>query len=213
MKGFIVAMLIGMGATSALAQPANASPTNGSGDVGGWLEEWLGGDASDSGELVALLEDLLALAESLDFQELIDRLSALDFDELATEIQSLRDELGLYRYSYVGVADMGVAEDGAMPSFWNLSAMCQDTYGEGARLARTSEVAYLLERGELQWEGVDRAIFRSSYPIPLRDGLYDTLVSAAVDLDGLVIFDAASDRFVSKDPARTANPACSARSQ
>ena len=105
----------------------------------------------------------------------------------------------------------GVAEDGAMPSFWNLSAMCQDTYGEGARLARTSEVAYLLERGELQWEGVDRAVFRSSYPIPLQDGLYDTLVSAPVDLDGLVIFDAASDRFVDKNPVKMASPACSAR--
>jgi hypothetical protein len=65
----------------------------------------------------------------------------------------------------------------------------------------------------LQWEGVERAVFKSSYPIPYRDGLYDTLVSAPVDLDGLVIFDAASDRFVTKDADLMARPACSASNQ
>jgi hypothetical protein len=213
MKGFITAILIGMGATVTLAQPVNAAQTHGSADVGALLEEWFGSEASDAVELSALLEELLALAESLDFQDLIDRLSALDFDELATEIQGLRDELNLYRYSYVGIAETGVPEDNSMPSFWNLSALCQEMYGEGARLARTSDIAYLLERGMLQWEGVERAVFKSSYPIPYRDGLYDTLVSAPVDLDGLVIFDAASDRFVTKDADLIARPACSASNQ
>jgi len=151
--------------------------------------------------------------ESLDFQELIDQLSALDFDELAAEIQDLRDELNLYRYGYVGVTEVAVPEDATMPSFWNLSKLCQDTFGDGARLARTSDIAYLLERGELQWYGVERAVFKSSYPIPFKDGLYDTLVSAPVNVNGLVIFDAASDRFVSTDSARTATPACSAKAR
>ena len=213
MKGFITAILMGMGATLTLAQPVNAAQTNGNAEVGALLEEWFGSEASDAVELSALLEKLLALAESLDFQDLIDRLSALDFDELATEIQGLRDELNLYRYSYVGVAETVVPEDNSMPSFWNLSALCQEMYGEGARLARTSDIAYLLERRTLQWEGVERAVFKSSYPIPYRDGLYDTLVSAPVDLDGLVIFDATSDRFVTKDADRAASPACSARNQ
>jgi len=211
MKVLITAVLIGLGSTVAFAQPSAPAQASASNAGGGMLEEWLESNVSVFGELVTLLEELLALAESLDFQELIDRLSALDFDELATEIQGLRDELNLYRYSYVGVADMMVGENSAMPSFWNLSAMCQDTYGEGARLARTSDIAYQLENGALQWEGVDRAVFRSSYPIPLQDGLYDTLVSAPVDLDGLVIFDAASDRFVDKNPVKMASPACSAR--
>jgi len=48
-------------------------------------------------------------------------------------------------------------------------------------LASTSDIAYLLERGELQWEGVDRAVFTSSYPIPYKDGLYDPLATQTVD--------------------------------
>ena len=213
MRVFITAMLIGLGATSALGQPATAVPMDSTNHMGSLLEDWFGGEVLESAELSALLEELLAVVESLDFQELIDRLSALDFDELAVEIQDLRDELNLYRFGYVGVAEVAVPEDGTMPSFWNLSTLCKDTFGEGARLARTSDIAYLLERGELQWGSVERAVFRSSYPIPYKDGLYDTLVSAPVDMDGLVIFDAASDRFVTKDPDRTATPACSAKAR
>ena len=211
MKVLITAILILAGASSALAQPANAIQTTASSEVDALVEQWFGGQASESAKLSELVAELLVLVESLDFQELIDRFSAMDFDELATEIQDLRDELNLYRYAYVGVADAAVAENNTMPSFWNLSALCQQTYGEDARLARTSDIAYLLELGTLQWEAVDRAIFKSSYPIPYQDGLYDTLVSAPVDLDGLVIFDATSDRFVSKDSASTASPACSVR--
>jgi hypothetical protein len=213
MRAFITAMLIGLGATSAFGQSGTVAPIDSTSHVGSLLEEWFGGEASESAEISALLEELLALVESLDFQELIDRLSALDFDELGAEIQDLRDELNLYRYGYVGVAEVAVPEDATMPSFWNLSKLCQDTFGEDARLARTSDIAYLLERGELQWDGVERAVFKSSYPIPYKDGLYDTLVSAPVNVDGLAIFDAASDRFVTADSARTATPACSAKAR
>ena len=213
MRAFITAMLIGLGATSAFGQSGTVAPIDSTNHVGSLLEEWFGGEASESAEISALLEELLALVESLDFQELIDRLSALDFDELGAEIQDPRDELNLYRYGYVGVAEVAVPEDATMPSFWNLSKLCQDTFGEDARLARTSDIAYLLERGELQWDGVERAVFKSSYPIPYKDGLYDTLVSAPVNVDGLVIFDAASDRFVTTDSARTATPACSAKAR
>ena len=213
MRAFITAMLIGLGATSAFGQSGTVAPIDSTNHVGSLLEEWFGGEASESAEISALLEELLALVESLDFQELIDRLSALDFDELGAEIQDLRDELNLYRYGYVGVAEVAVPEDATMPSFWNLSKLCQDTFGEDARLARTSDIAYLLERGELQWDGVERAVFKSSYPIPYKDGLYDTLVSAPVNVNGLVIFDAASDRFVTADSARTATPACSAKAR
>ena len=78
-------------------------------------------------------------------------------------------------------------------------------------MARTSDVAYLLEGADFPLEGVDRAIFKSSLPIPYREGLYDTLVNAKVDLDGLVIYDGGTDRFVEKEPARVATPACSMR--
>ena len=117
MRAFITAMLIGLGATSAFGQSGTVAPMDSTNHVGSLLEEWFGGEASESAELSALLEELLALAESLDFQELIDRLSALDFDELAAEIQDLRDELNLYRYGYVGVAEVAVPEDDTMPSF------------------------------------------------------------------------------------------------
>ena len=66
MKGFITAILIGMGAGVTLAQPVNAAQTNANADVGALLEEWFGSEASDAVELSALLEELLALAESLD---------------------------------------------------------------------------------------------------------------------------------------------------
>lgn len=150
---------------------------------------------------------MVALEELIDLFHLTDFI----FQALADEIAAFRDELQLYRYESVGVADALIQEDDQMPAFWNLSAMCEDTFGEGARLARTSDVAYLLEGADFPLEGVDRAIFKSSLPIPYRDGLYDALVNAKVDLDGLVIYDGATDRFGEKDSARAANPACSMR--
>ena len=143
----------------------------------------------------------------------MEQLAALDFQVLADEIAALRESLGMYRYSYVGVADALVTEDESVPAFWNLSDMCEATFGEGARLARTSDVAYLLEDGDFPMAGVDRAIFKSSLPVPLGEGLYDTLVNAEVDLDGVVIYDGATDRFVAKDPTQSANPACSTRGE
>ena len=48
-----------------------------------------------------------------------------------------------------------------------------------------------------QLEGLDLAIFKSSFPIAYRDGLYDTVVNAPVDMNGLVIYDGSQDRFLS----------------
>ena len=69
MKGLITAILIGLGSTVALAQPTAPAQASASNDVGGMLEEWLESNVSDSDELVTLLAELLALAESLDFQD------------------------------------------------------------------------------------------------------------------------------------------------
>ncbi len=150
---------------------------------------------------------------SADLEALVEQLAALDFQVLADEIAALRESLEMYRYSYVGVADALVTEDDTVPAFWNLSDMCEATFGEGARLARTSDVAYLLEGGDFPRAGVDRAIFKSSLPIPFGEGLYDTLFNAKVDLDGVVIYDGVADRFVGKDATQSANPACSARGE
>ena len=70
----------------------------------------------------------------------------------------------------------------------------------------------MLERGDLQLEGLDLAIFKSSYPIAYRNGLYDALVNAPADMNGLVVYDGNQDRFV-LDDSGTASAACSARGQ
>jgi hypothetical protein len=179
------------------------------------IEQLGGGSDTSTSDLSQLLTSLLGLSGegSADLEALVEQLAALDFQVLADEIAALRESLGLYRYSYVGVADALVPEDESVPAFWNLSDMCEATFGEGARLARTSDVAYFLEGGDFPLAGVDRAIFKSSLPIPFGDALYDTLVNAEVDLDGVVIYDGAADRFVAKDPTQSANPACSARGE
>jgi hypothetical protein len=128
------------------------------------------------------------------------------------ELAALREELGQYRYTFVGVAQQTGFDGGMSPAFWELSALCEEAFGEGARLTRTAEIAYMLERGDLQLEGLDFAIFKSSFPIAYRDGLYDTVVNAPADMNGLVVYDGNQDRFV-LDAAGTASAACSARAQ
>ena len=215
MKSLITAVLFAVGASAAMAAPGNIQPGNADANLRSLIEQLGGGTDTSTSDLSQLLTSLLGLSGegSADLEALVEQLAALDFQVLADEIAALRESLGMYRYSYVGVADALVMEDESVPAFWNLSDMCEATFGEGARLARTSDVAYRLEGGEFPLAGVDRAIFKSSLPIPFGDGLYDTLVNAEVDLDGVVIYDGAADRFVAKDPTQSANPACSARGE
>ena len=215
MKSLITAVFFAVGASAAMAAPGNLQPGNADANLRSLIEQLGGGSDTSSSDLSQLLTSLLGLSGegSADLEALVEQLTALDFQVLADEIAALRESLGMYRYSYVGVADALVTEDESVPAFWNLSDMCEATFGEGARLARTSDVAYLLEGGDFPLAGVDRAIFKSSLPIPFGDGLYDTWVNAEVDLDGVVIYDGAADRFVAKDPTQSANPACSARGE
>ena len=215
MKSLITAALLTLGASAAMAAPSNPQPGNADANLRSLIEQLGGGSDTSTSDLSELLTSLLGLSGegSAELEALVEQLAALDFQVLADEIAALRESLGMYRYSYVGLADALVTEDETVPAFWNLSDMCEATFGEGARLARTSDVAYLLEGGDFPLAGVDRAIFKSSLPIPFGDGLYDTLVNAEVDLDGVVIYDGVADRFVAKDPAQSANPACSARVQ
>ena len=215
MKSLITAALFTLGASATMAAPGNLQPGNADANLRSLIEQLGGGSDTSTSDLSEVLISLLGLSGegSADLEALVEQLGALDFQVLADEIAALRESLGMYRYSYVGVADSLVTEDETVPAFWNLSEMCEATFGEGARLARTSDVAYLLEGGDYPMTGVDRAIFKSSFPIPFGDGLYDTLVNAEVDLDGVVIYDGAADRFVAKDPTQSANPACSARGE
>lgn len=213
MKSMITATVLAFSASAALAGPSDIHTGNADLGLRSLIEQLGGNDDSASSDLPQILSELLGLAGdgSAEFEALLNQLSSLDFQVLVDEISALRNELQLYRYEYAGVADALIQEDAQIPAFWNLSAMCEDTFGEGARLARTSDVAYLLEGADFPLDGVDRAIFKSSLPIPYRDGLYDALVNATVDLDGLVMYDGATDRFGEKDSARAANPACSMR--
>ena len=104
-------------------------------------------------------------------------------------------------------------DGGTNPTFWELSALCEEVFGQGARLTRTAEIAYMLERGDLQLEGLDVAIFKASFPIAYGDGLYDTVVNAPADMNGLVVYDGIQDRFLSTDASTSASAACSARGQ
>ena len=215
MKSLITAALFTLGASTVMAAPGNLQPGNTDANLRSLIEQLGGGTDTSTSDLSQFLTSLRGLSGegSADLEALVEQLAALDFQVLADEIAALRESLGMYRYSYVGVADALMMEDESVPAFWNLSDMCEATFGEGARLARTSDVAYLLEGGEFPLAGVDRAIFKSSLPIPFGDSLYDTLVNAEVDLDGVVIYDGAADRFVAKDPTQSANPACSARGE
>ena len=165
MKSLITATVLAFSASAALAGPSNIEI--GSADLGlRSLIEQLGDDDGNTSDLSEILSELLGLADggSAELAALLDQLSSLDFQALTDEIAAFRNELQLYRYEYVGVADALVQEGDQMPAFWNLSAMCEETFGEGARLARTSDVAYLLEGADFPLEEVDRAIFKSSLP-------------------------------------------------
>jgi hypothetical protein len=196
------------------AAHANSNFADPNADIRSLIEGLFGGDNTDASSLLDDLVDALdqgGLA-SEDLTELLDNLASLDFDGLVDELAALREELGLYRYTFVGVAQQTGFDGGMSPAFWELSALCEEAFGEGARLTRTAEIAYMLERGDLQLEGLDFAIFKSSFPIAYRDGLYDTVVNAPADMNGLVVYDGNQDRFV-LDAAGTASAACSARAQ
>ena len=213
MKSMIAATVLAFSASATMAGPSDIQTGNADLGLRSLIEQLGGNDDSATSDLSQILSELLGLTGdgSAEFEALLNQLSSLDYQALADEIAAFRDELQLYRYEYVGVADALIQEDDQMPAFWNLSAMCEDAFGQGARLARTSDVAYLLEGADFPLDGVDRAIFKSSLPIPYRDGLYDALVNATVDLDGLVMYDGGTDRFGEKDTARAACPACSMR--
>lgn len=212
MKSMLTATVLAFSVAAAEATPLKNMPSGTNADLRSLIEEFAGGDSVDVSTVLTELIAALGLSDSAaeDIEQVLANLADVDFQALVDEIGSIREELMSYRYRYVGLAEGAVWEDDTLPAFWNLSAMCVDTFGEGARLARTGDVAYSLESGEFPLGGVERAIFRSSLPIPYRDGLYDTLVSAPVDIDGLVVYDGTLDRFEVKNPDLSASVACSA---
>jgi hypothetical protein len=214
MKSVFFALLMSLASSITAAAHANSNFADPNADIRSLIEGLFGGDNTDASSLLDDLVDALdqgGLA-SEDLTELLDNLASLDFGGLGDELAALREELGLYRYTFVGVAQQTGFDGGMSPAFWELSALCEEAFGEGARLTRTAEIAYMLERGDLQLEGLDFAIFKSSFPIAYRDGLYDTVVNAPADMNGLVVYDGNQDRFV-LDAAGTASAACSARAQ
>ena len=215
MKSFFFATLMGIATCFSAPGYANGSLADPNADIRSLIEGLVGGDNTDVSSLLDDLVDALGQGDlaSEDLAELLDNLASLDFDGLVEELAALREELGLYRYTFVGVAPQTAFDDGMNPAFWELSALCEEAFGEGARLTRTAEIAYMLERGDLQLEGLDLAILKSSFPIAYRDGLYDTVVNAPVDMNGLVIYDGSQDRFLSTDVSTSASAACSARGQ
>ena len=215
MKSLLFSLLVGV--TTFLAVPAHSG--NGfadpNADIRSLIEGLVGGDNTDIGSLLDDLVEALGQNDlaSENLAALLDGLASLDFQNLADELATLREELGLYRYSFIGVAQQSSFAGDIAPVFWELSALCAETYGEGARLTRTAEIAYMLERGDLQLEGQGRTLFKSSFPIAYRDGLYDTVVNAPADMNGLVVYDGSEDRFVSDNADSSASAACSARGQ
>jgi hypothetical protein len=214
MKSVFFALLVSLASSITAAAHANSNFADPNADIRSLIEGLFGGDNTDASSLLDDLVDALdqGCLASEDLTELLDNLASLDFDGLVDELAALREELGQYRYTFVGVAQQTGFDGGMSPAFWELSALCEEAFGEGARLTRTAEIAYMLERGDLQLEGLDFAIFKSSFPIAYRDGLYDTVVNAPADMNGLVVYDGNQDRFV-LDAAGTASAACSARAQ
>ena len=215
MKSFFFALLVGITTCFAVPGYANSNFADSNADIRSLIEGLVGGDNTDVSSLLDDLVDALGQGglASEDLTDLLDNLASLDFDGLVEELAALREELGLYRYTFVGVAQPTGFDGGTNPTFWELSAVCKEAFGEGARLTRTAEIAYMLERGDLQLEGLDLAIFKSSFPIAYRDGLYDTVVNAPADMNGLVIYDGNQDRFLATDASTSASAACSARGQ
>lgn len=212
MKTLLTTTVLALSVAAAEATPPKNMHSDSNADLRSLIEDFAGGDSVDVSTVLSELIDALDLGDSAtdDIAQVLANLAEVDFQLLVDEIGSIREELMSYQYRYVGLAEGSVWEDDTLPAFWNLSAMCADTFGEGARIARTSDVAYSLERGEFPLDGIERAIFRSSYPIPYRDGLYDTLVSAPVDMDGLIVYDGTLERFNVKNPDLSASVACSA---
>ena len=215
MKTVFFALLVSLTSAITAAAHANSNFADPNADIRSLIEGLVGGDSTDVSSLLDDLVDALGQGglASEDLTELLDNLASLDFEGLVDELAALREELGLYRYTFVGVAPQTTFDGGMNPTFWELSALCEEAFGAGARLTRTAEIAYMLERGDLQLEGLDLAILKSSFPIAYRDGLYDTVVNAPVDMNGLVIYDGSQDRFLSTDVSTSASAACSARGQ
>lgn len=215
MKSFFFALLVGIATCFAAPGYANSNFADPNADIRSLIDGLIGGDNTDVSSLLDDLVDALGQGglASEDLAELLDNLASLDFDGLVDELAALREELGLYRYAFVGVAEQVGFDAGASPAFWELSALCEEAFGEGARLTRTAEIAYMLERGDLQFEGLDLTIFKSSFPIAYQNGLYDTVVNAPAAMNGLVVYDGNQDRFLSSDGITSASAACSARGQ
>jgi len=212
MKCLLSTLVLTLSLSTGWAHASSPDMANSNADFKSFLEDLFdGGDGGDGGgELIELLESFLAEVENanIDLGEILTRLEAIDLSAITEEIEALRQEFGLYRYRYAGAAD-AVYSEGDLPAFWNLSAACRDTFGEGARLARTGDVVMQLERGTLPTDLASRVIFKSSFPVALGDALYDTQVNSEVDTDGLLIYGVDQDRFVEKDPASSASPGCS----
>jgi hypothetical protein len=152
MKSVFFALLVSLASSITAAAHANSNFADPNADIRSLIEGLFGGDNTDASSLLDDLVDALdqgGLA-SEDLTELLDNLASLDFGGLGDELAALREELGLYRYTFVGVAQQTGFDGGMSPAFWELSALCEEAFGEGARLTRTAEIAYMLERGDLQ---------------------------------------------------------------
>ena len=213
MKAWTLALIIVMTPMTGWAQSAPPNQANSSADLMSFFDDLFDGadTGTDTGDLVGLLESFLGQAETanIDLGEILGRLEAIDLSAVTDEIEALRQEFDLYRYRYAGIADAVYSTGDDLPAFWNLSAACRDTFGEGARLARTGDVVKQLERGTLPVDFASEIIFKSSYPVALGDTLYDTQVNSEVEVDGLLIFSVAQDRFIAKASAASASPGCS----
>ena len=213
MKAWTLALIIVMMPVTGWTQATQPTQANSSAGLMSFFDDLFDGadTGTDTGDLVGLLENFLGQAESanIDLGEILGRLEAIDISAVTDEIEALRQEFDLYRYRYAGIADAAYSTGDDLPAFWNLSAACRDTFGAGARLARTGDVVKQLERGTLPVDFASEIIFKSSYPVALGDTLYDTQVNSEVEVDGLLIFSVDQDRFIAKASAASASPGCS----
>ena len=211
MKSWTLALIMVMTPVTGWTQSAPPTQANSSADLMSFFDDLFDGTNRDNSDLTGLLESFLGQAETanIDLGEILGRLEAIDISAVTDEIEALRQEFDLYRYRYAGIADAVYSTGNDLPAFWNLSAACRDTFGKGARLARTGDVVKQLEGGTLPVDFASEIIFKSSYPVALGDTLYDTQVNTEVEVDGLLIFSVARDRFIDKASAASASPGCS----